>query len=203
MKWTIYAAAAALTAVGTYALPAEPAAAANYVWAPDYSTFIDRTKYPNAFWVDADPGGGSEGAPPRAGGFYEPGERRDDDGGPRLIKPWGAGGYDSEGGDTSTNKPNYRILKDAGLWNLSDPNSGVWKFLKRNAGPFGDPQTNDKALMWALESVGATGPSGSNLAAGYEQSVRDALAGLDPQFVNQFASSAAQANQHYRDSLRR
>ncbi len=116
----------------------------------------------------------------RDGAFYD-----------RVYNPDSGGFQEQNVGDTSA-----QHLKDLGQWNLTDPNSDTWKFLANH----GDIHTS-AGLRQALQYVDAIGSGfGGDRYANYDQSVRESLAGLNPQFVDQFAKSAAQADQQYRDS---
>lgn len=168
----------------------------NYRWGSDYSTFIDADKYPDAVWKDADPGGGSEGAPSRAGGFYTPDSWGSEGQSPgRLITPFNDRGTDSEGGPTADNKVSYQILKDAGLWNLGDLNSPTWKFL--SGGQPGSLQNNPSALLNALVGLGEFSAENPQALARSETQLREMMAGLNPTFINQAVPAVKQYLQSY------
>lgn len=126
-------------------------------WAPDYSSFTDD---PNAQWFE--PRG--EGYPESGWGYASTGEGY----------PWrAASGYTAGGGNE------YAALKAAGAWDLKDPNSDTWKYL-RTLNNLGDPQTNPEALAFALSSIGAIGatnPADPRWQAGLDRLVSE---GLDP-----------------------
>jgi hypothetical protein len=160
--------------------------AARYQWAPDYSSVIDTTLYPGAVYMEASYGGGSEGAAPTPAGWYYP------------------GGYDSSGTEGAYYAPrwagapqvDYWFLKAAGLWNLTDPDSATWRYLQAQAGNAGDVKTDAGALFKALSGAGLTGAATSRSDAGraqIEAAIREALAGLNPQFVDAFSRAVGDA----------
>lgn len=159
-----------------------------YQWAPDYSSFINTDQYPGAAWRPADYGGGSEGAAPTAAGWYTGGGYNSDSGG---FDP-----YTSVGAEN----PSYWSLKDAGLWNLNDPNSDTWKFLQ-SAGGGGDVRTDPNALAHALMYGGQLGQAAlsrdSQGRAQVEGAYKEALNGLNPEFVNKFSNAIGGATEGY------
>src|SRR3954463_12363217 len=112
-------------------------------WSPDYSSF---TTTAGAQWMPIDYGGGSEGGGGHLAGWYTP------------------GGYDSSGTEGGYTQPqlvddgrrSYWDLKNAGLWNLTDPNSDTWKYLQAQSGG-GDVKTDPNALYRALSSGAGLG----------------------------------------------
>lgn len=170
------------------AAPAQPQS--QYEWSPGHESFIDRNQYPNAQWMPADPGGGSEGAPGHPAGWYTP------------------GGYDSSGTEGGYTQPQlvddgrrtYWDLKNAGLWNLKDANSDTWKFLQAQAGNAGDVKSDPNALYKALAGVGLAQAAMGRNEAGQQQieaAYREALDGLNPQFVDSMAKAAGENTMGY------
>ena len=168
---------------------APPASSGRYEWAPDFSTFIDRSKYPNAEWRASS---GEDG-----------------------LSQQGLSGAFYRGDGEQLQGAKYQDLKKAGLWDLSRPDSPTWKYLQNAAGNNGDIRTNPGALLVALQSSGAagapTGETGERTVLGmsgggrnrgaYEQNLREALTGLPPEFVNEFVPAAGARQQQHWDSL--
>lgn len=182
------------------AAPAAPSQQqGRYEWSPDHSSFIDRKEYPNAVWRDADQGGGSEGAQGSAAGWYS----------------YNEGGSGSEGytppSYTKLDVPatTFNRLKEAGLWDLKDPNSDTWKYLKVAGttpndaayGRWADPQHDPDALYRALSNAGLMDVSQKNPQL-VSDNARAMLDGLNPQFVDQFAQAASNNAAGYWDSIK-
>lgn len=192
--------ATSATSAVASAPPAPDATERRVQWSPDHSSFIDLNQYPSAIWRDAQEGGGSEGAPSTRAGWYTftPGDTGSEGSTP--------GRYDyitNENGwtDAGPNNPNYWTLKDAGLWDLSDPNSDAWQYLQAKAGNVGDPLQDPTALWWALENAGAGNsiwagrtPEG---AAQYGNTLREMLGDIPPEYVDLFVPAAQQTLDNY------
>lgn len=200
---------------------------ANVQWAPDHSQFIDLDKYPGAFWDAGDPGTAPDTVQ-RAPGFYTDATRRQVEDG-QAVSLWrdgglgrGVGAYpamqvgmwtadNGEGGTVPDNTPNYQRLKEAGLWDLSDPNSPTWQFLNSQAGGR-DVRSDPTALFQALNKVnpapigGLTNRDGTwtgrpEARQAYESHLRGMLTGLPAQFVDSFIPAAVGAQEQYSNSI--
>jgi hypothetical protein len=180
-----------------FAAPAAPDAAPGSAqqrriqWAPNYSSFIDLNQHPDAIWRDAVEGGGSEGAQGTNAGWY-------------TVNRGGTGseGYTPDSynyiGDSAGD--NYWALKDAGQWDLSDPNSSTWKYLQAKAGDIGDPMQDINAFYYGLENSGLGQAAWNRNEQGRQQvedAYREALSQLDPEFVDQFVPLVGQATDNY------
>lgn len=160
-------------------------------WNPDHTSFIDQSQFPNAIWQDTDYGGGSEGAPGMIAGWYTPGGYRPNDtentyDAPQLL---------------DAGRRNYWDLKDAGLWNLQDPNSDAWQYLQGQSKQYGDPQTDASALYYALAYGADLGQAATGRDAENRKQVEDvyheALQGLNPEFVDLFSNAVGDSTEGY------
>lgn len=208
------AATAPAAASATTAAPVAPAAGAEQrriQWAPDNSTYVDLNQYPNALWRDANPGGGSEGAPGSAAGFYTPDSY---DGGDvhhgELIRPFQS--VQGFGGDMQYDAmPSYAQLKSEGQWDLSSLDSPIWGYLSSKGG--GDATQDVGALYRGLLNSGVDGglwrgDMGSGTIEGaqfnrpyFENDMRAALADLPPELRDLLVPAFGQAHQDYQANI--
>lgn len=153
-------------------------------WAPDYSSFIDRSQNPNAVWMDAVEGQVADGVNTPAGWYTPGGENSDGAFGPTPI---------------AVDRPDYWSLKNSGQWDLNDPNSNAWKFLQSRSdsfgrGSLGNVQEDPTAFYYGLREAGLLGGAASARdARGLDQveaSYREALEGFDPEFVDALVKAA-------------
>src|SRR6185369_13566769 len=168
-----------------------------YQWAPDYSSAIVRRLYPDAVWLPAGEGGGSEGGAGRPAGWYTGGINEATG---SFMPTSQITGVTDTGSNDGSILNDYWSLKNAGLWNLQDPNSGTWKFLQAKSGG-GDVLRDSNALVKGLSGAGLAGGAATSRdeagRAQVEGALKEALNGVNPEFVSQFAPAVGQAVSDY------
>src|SRR6185369_12940645 len=139
------------------------------------------------------------------GAVYQPQSYDPESGGLKPAGWYTPGGYNPDSGGFSPGQfigsglNDYWSLRDAGLWNLQDPNSETWKFLQTKGG--GDVLRDPNALVKGLSEAGLAGGAATSRdeagRAQVEGALREALNGVNPEFVSQFAPAVGQAVSDY------
>src|SRR6185369_6068516 len=168
-----------------------------YEWAPDFSSAIDRSQHPDAVWLPAGAGGGSEGGAARPAGWYTGGINEATG---SFMPTSQITGVTDTGKNDGSIASDYWSLKNAGLWNLQDPNSGTWKFLQAKSGG-GDVMHDPNAFFKGIAEAGLAGGAATSRdeagRAQVEGALKEALSGTNPEFISQFAPAVGQAVSDY------
>ncbi len=101
-------------------------------FSPDYGSVLDLSAYPGARYLDADAGGGSEGAPGRAAGYYTGGDYNPESGGFNSL--------------TQVNPYRAAQYGDFDWSQVGDPNSDVGRYLSNASS--GGAMAGKEALLW-------------------------------------------------------
>jgi hypothetical protein len=182
---------------------------ARYQWAPDYSSVIDLDANPGAYWDAGKPGRTTfDGWDPgreagwflaTGGSVFDAGARGGEgeyrDASKRigsLFEVWdpshpvGGDGFNN-GYGAWVGKPGSKagVLKQAGLWNLSDRNSDTYRFLNGISAPWGGNVLSNPDAMWrALQSAYMTDGTDAGIAARDQNIYNDLVAaGFNPQYA--------------------